>query len=164
MNSGAASKYPVMPVGQICRLPVEKIADNNSVLFLWVTVPLLHEAFCVLTEWGFEYKTAIFWRKIMSLGMGFWFRGQVEICLVGIRGEVRAFRSQRPNFVQTKAGRHSEKPEEIYRIIEEVGLEPRIELFARKKRFGWDAWGNEVESDIALTNGGELSKGLRDGI
>jgi len=151
MESGAASKYPVMPTKAICRLPVREITDDNSVLFLWATVPLLQDAFCVLTEWGFEYKTAIFWRKIMSLGMGFWFRGQVEVCMMGIKGKIRAFRCQKPNFIQAKVSQHSEKPEEIYNLIEEVSPEPRIELFARRRRPGWNCWGNEVESDIDLT-------------
>ena len=82
--------------------------------------------------------------------MGFWYRGQVEVCLVGIKGNVKAFRIQKANFIQTKALRHSEKPEEMRQLIEETGLEPRIELFARKKVEGWDCWGNEVESDIEL--------------
>lgn len=146
MISGSASKYQVMSTEDICALSVGEIADDNSVLFLWATVPMLQDAFCVFTEWGFNYKTAIFWRKIMSLGMGFWFRGQVEVCLFGIK----AFRCQKPNFIQTKAGKHSEKPEELYKLIEEVSPLPRIELFARSKRDGWDAWGNEIESDISI--------------
>ena len=86
----------------------------------------------------------------MSLGMGFWYRGQVELCLVGIRGKVKAFRIQKANFIQSKALRHSEKPEEMRQLIEATGLEPKIELFARQKVEGWDCWGNEVESDIEL--------------
>jgi len=57
----------------------------------------------------------------MSLGMGFWFRGQVEVCLLGIRGKIKPFRLQTPNFIQTKALRHSEKPIEIRRLIEATG-------------------------------------------
>jgi len=86
----------------------------------------------------------------MSLGMGFWFRGQVELCLMGIRGNVKAFRCQKPNFIQSKARSHSQKPEEMYQLIEGLGIEPKIELFARRKVEGWDCWGNEVESDIEL--------------
>lgn len=144
MNSGAASKYPVMTLKELVELPVRKIADPESVLFLWATVPLLQEGLALLNIWGYEYKTAVFWRKIMSLGLGFWLRGQVEICLLGIRGDVKPFRLQRANFIQSKALRHSEKPEEMRQIIEATGLEPRIELFARKKVEGWDCWGNEV--------------------
>ena len=150
MLSGSASKYPTMALVDIKALPIQKIASKNSVLFLWATVPLLPEAMEVLRMWGYTYKTALFWRKIMSLGMGFWFRGQVEVLLLGIKGKVKAFRIQEPNFVQTKVGKHSEKPPEFRRLIELTNLVPRIELFAREKTPGWDVWGNEVESDIEL--------------
>ena len=86
----------------------------------------------------------------MSLGMGFWFRGQIEYCLLGVKGKIKPFRLQKSNFIQSKALRHSEKPEEMRQLIEATGLTPRIELFARKKVDGWDCWGNEVESDIIL--------------
>lgn len=150
MNSGSASKYDVLSKAQIAKLPICDITDKNCVLFLWATTPLLTDGIEILYRWGFNYKTAIYWRKFMSLGMGFWFRGQVEVCLMGIKGKIKAFRMQKPNFIQTKALRHSEKPEEMRKLIEETGLQPRIELFARRKVEGWDCWGNEVESDIDL--------------
>ena len=150
MTSGSASKYQVMELKDICALPIQEIADNDCVLFLWATVPLLPDALSVLLAWGFSYKTAIIWRKIMSLGLGFWFRNQVELCLVDVKGNVKPFRLQRSNFIQTKARKHSQKPDELYEIIEWLPLFPRIELFARNKRDGWDCWGNEVESDIDL--------------
>jgi hypothetical protein len=46
-------------------------------------------------------------------------------------------------FISLK-GRHSEKPEEMRKMIEVVSYGPSIELFARKKTDGWDAWGNEI--------------------
>ena len=150
MNSGSASKYQVLSTDEICTLPIKDIRDKDCILFLWATTPLLPDAFQVMSAWGFEYKTAIYWRKIMSLGMGFWFRGQVELCLLGIKGKVKAFRSQHPNFIQYKVGKHSEKPKEFSELIEPFVIMPAIELFARKKRKGWDVWGNEIESDITL--------------
>jgi len=150
MNSGAESKYQTMDIEDIIQMPISLIADKDAVLFLWATTPLLPDALRVLSGWGFEYKTAIYWRKIMSLGMGFWFRGQVELCLLGVKGKIKPFRLQKPNFIQTKALRHSEKPEEMRQLIELTGLQPRLELFARRKVDGWDAFGNEIESDIEL--------------
>ena len=150
MISGSDAKYPVMSIDEIAKLPVSDIADKDSVLFLWTTTPMLQDAFYIMNEWGFKYKTAIYWRKIMSLGMGFWYRGQVEVCLLGIRGNIKAFRIQKANFIQTKALRHSEKPVEMRQLIEETGLEPKIELFARHKVEGWSCWGDEVHSDIEL--------------
>jgi len=150
MKSGAEAKYPTMSIDDICKLPIRDIADKNSVLFLWATVPLLPEAFKVMDAWGYKYKTMLTWRKIMSLGMGFWFRGQTEHLLLGVKGKVKAFRIQKANFIQCKAGSHSTKPVEFRSLIDMTGLEPKIELFARQKTKGWDVWGNEVESDIEL--------------
>jgi len=45
---------------------------------------------------------------------------------------------------------HSEKPEELRLMIEKVSYPPYVELFARQKANGWDAWGNEINSDIVL--------------
>ncbi len=145
MISGADAKYPTMALDDIKQLPIGEIADKDSVLFLWATVPLLPDCLSVIDAWGFEYKTALFWRKIMSLGLGFWFRGQVELCLLGVKGKVKPFRLQKPNFIQTKALRHSEKPDEIRQLIEETGLSPRIELFARQRAEGWDCLGFDVD-------------------
>lgn len=65
---------------------------------------------------------------------------------------MKAFRCQECNFIQTKVTRHSQKPEEFRQLIARAtkGLRPRIELFARTRVPGWDAWGNEVDSDIVL--------------
>ena len=151
MKSGSVSKYETMTLEDICELPVGDICLSNSVLFLWATTPLLPDCLKVLEAWGFHYKTAIYWRKIMSLGMGFWFRGQVELCLMGVRGKLKPFRLQKANFIQSKALRHSEKPEEMRQLIDATGLTGyKIELFARQRVDGWDCWGNEVDSDIEL--------------
>jgi len=150
MKSGSSSHYPVLTTDEICSLPVSNLSDKNCVLFLWSTVPMLEDGLRVLNSWGFKYKTAIFWRKIMSLGMGFWFRGQVELCLMGIRGKVKAFRCQKSNFIQSKVRLHSQKPEEFFQLIEPIIEYPAIELFAREKRGGWDAWGNGISEEINL--------------
>lgn len=149
MISGSNAKYPTLSLEEICNLPIPDISDKNCVLFLWSTTPLNDYAFEVMKAWKFQYKTKIYWRKIMSLGMGFWFRGQVEECLIGIKGNVKAFRCQKPNFIQSKVRNHSQKPEEFFQLIEpeieKYNLNPKIELFARESRVGWDSWGNEVE-------------------
>lgn len=158
MISGSAAKYPTMSLLEICTMNVRDIADpSGSVLFLWTTTPFLVDgsAPLVMKEWGFTPKTAIYWRKIMSLGMGFWFRGQVEVCLVGIRGKVKAFRCQKPNFIQSKVRAHSQKPEELWQLVEpeleKYKLSPRIELFCRgEPRPGWDGFGKECHHSQPL--------------
>ena len=150
MKSGACQKYSTLSFNKLKRFPIGDIADKNSVLFLWATVPLLPDCIELMQFWGYKYKTALFWRKIMSLGMGFWYRGQVEILLMGIKGKIKAFRIQKSNFIQAKCYKHSQKPDEFYERIENSKLNPKIELFARRKRDGWDVWGNEVNNDIEI--------------
>src|SRR3990167_10883008 len=152
MISGAEAKYPTMSVGELRSLPVKEIASKDGVLFLWTTTPMQEEAMQIMKAWGFKYKTKIYWRKIMSLGMGYWFRGQVEELWLGVRGHVKAFRLQECNIIQCKALAHSQKPEEFRQLIERAtGKMPdrrMLELFARRKYSNWSVWGNEVESDI----------------
>lgn len=150
MISGAVSKYPTMSVDAICNLPIQQIADRDSALFLWTTVPMLPDALRVMEAWGYKYKTKITWRKIMYWGMGFWFRGQIEDLLVGARGKVKAFRCQRANFIQCKVGNHSQKPEDFRELIEfatrNMTNQNRIELFARVSAPGWDCLGNGIDN------------------
>ncbi len=147
MKSGSAAKYPTMAFNEICDLPVPDICEKNSILFLWGTTPLPRHSLEVMDAWGFQFKTKIYWVK-PRLGMGFWFRGGVEECLIGIRGNVKAFRCSKPNFIQAPVRKHSQKPEEFFELIEpeldRFGLTSRIELFARNTRPGWMVWGDEV--------------------
>jgi N6-adenosine-specific RNA methylase IME4 len=171
---GAEAKYKTMTNEEIMALPIHKISERDSVCFMWVTVPLLPEGLATLKAWGFQYKTMITWRKIMSLGMGYWFRGQCEHLILGTRGNVKAFRQQKANFFesnefdldecyQSKAGKHSQKPhyfrELIDRAIQVSFREPKkLELFARSRDGlfgndeyeGWDVYGNEIENSITL--------------
>lgn len=165
MTSGSAQHYEVLTVGEISALPIRNLRHpEGSVLFLWTTVPMQPEGWEVFNAWGFDYKTSIYWIKddldeatgeISNgrLGMGHWFRGQVEVCLMGIKGDVRAFRCQRKNYVFEKSTKHSKKPEAMRRLILEATEAlggPRIELFSRDLQEGWDHWGNEVSSDVTL--------------
>ena len=148
MTSGSENKYPTMSLDEIANMPTKDIADKNSVLFLWATVPLLSESFYVMNAWGYKYKTMLTWRKIMSLGLGFWFRGQCEHLLMGVRGKIKAFKLQESNFIQCKALGHSRKPKEFRELIDRAvkNINPcnKIELFARGKAEGWDSWGDQL--------------------
>ncbi len=152
MKSGAAAHYATLTTDEICALPVRDLADKKgSVLFLWGTVPMLPDAFRVMEAWGYKYKTMLTWRKVMSLGMGYWWRGQCEHLLFGIRGKVPAFRMQECNFIQSKAGKHSAKPVEFRELIDRAaakgGLMRKVELFAREAAPGWDRWGLEAPAE-----------------
>jgi N6-adenosine-specific RNA methylase IME4 len=138
--------YPSMALDDIKALPVP--AADDCVLFLWATVPLLPEAIEVMKAWGFTYKSASTWVKDKA-GTGYWVRGVVEHLLIGRRGAVPAPApgDQFPGVVEAPRLRHSQKPdifaEHIERLFPNV---PKLEMFARERREGWAAWGNEVAS------------------
>ncbi len=150
--------YPLMTLDEVCGLPVNTITDDNCCLFLWSTPPTLKYALKVLDAWGFAYKTKAFcWVKSnvksdgFFTGMGFWTRANTEDCLIATRGHPKRIDKSVRQLVISPRLAHSEKPPEVrHRIVKLMGDLPRIELFARKKHEGWDAWGNEVESDIEL--------------
>jgi N6-adenosine-specific RNA methylase IME4 len=142
--------YETMKLNEIKAMPVESFSSMDSVLFLWATTPLLPEAFDVMQAWGWKYKTTITWHKTNNDCMGYWFRVCTEHLIVGVRGDVKPFRSMRRTLLETPRRKHSQKPNESYAMIEEVCEGPRIELFARQKREGWEAWGNQVDSEPML--------------
>jgi len=152
-------KYPLMHFDDLCGLPLPQIADGNSALFLWVTMPFLNKGIELVSKWGFVYKTVAFtWIKTntnsMGLfwGMGYYTRSNAELCLLGIRGNPLERKSHSVHSViMSPVQEHSKKPSIVReKIVELFGDLPRIELFARQKVEGWDCWGNEVESDIEL--------------
>ena len=138
--------YKVMNLEEIKKLPVQKISDDDCVLFLWATNPLIREALEVMEAWGFKYITMITWHKTNSKGMGYWFRGYTEHLLFGKKGKIKSFRSMVHNLQEAKFEKHSKKPDLFRKMIESVTkeLNPRIELFARQKIEGWDSWGDEI--------------------
>ena len=105
---------------------------------------MLPDAFEVMKVWGFTYKTLMIWVKTRTLSMGYWFRVNTEVCLIGKRGGAKAFRQKTPNLFFAPVSRHSKKPERFFQIIDPIISRPAIELFARQKREDWDSWGNEI--------------------
>jgi len=143
--------YKTMSMEEIKNLPVKDLADENCILFLWITFPVLKEVFGIIEAWGFEYSTCGFnWIKKTKegkwhFGLGYWTRANSELCLIATKGKPIRQSASVSQIIESVVGKHSEKPEIIYKKIEElIGDLPRIELFARKKREGWDVWGNEI--------------------
>ena len=141
-----------MSMQEIWDLPVKEIADNNCVLFLWITYPKLIDCIKTIEKWGFEYKTCAFsWikknKKSDSLfwGLGYYTRSNNEICLLATKGKPKRISSAVHQVVIDKIREHSRKPDCVRdRIVQLCGDLPRIELFARQRVDGWDCWGNEV--------------------
>ena len=147
--------YPMMSLEEIQKMPIGNLADENSYCFLWTTQKYLYEAKKILENWGFNHMLTMVWEKTYgkSAGMALYgFRWNAEFILVGTKGKKNMFPKTKliPAVFQAENIRHSEKPQRFYDLISLLG-EKRIDIFARKKREGWDVWGNEVESDIDLS-------------
>jgi len=137
--------YQTLTVKQLCEMPVMDIVDDNAVLFLWVTSPILAEVFGLINAWGFEYKSSFVWDKVEHV-MGHYNSVRHEFLLVCVRGTCQPDNQKLFDSVVTeKRTAHSAKPETFRKIIDTIyPLGKRIELFARKQTEGWDVYGNEV--------------------
>jgi N6-adenosine-specific RNA methylase IME4 len=138
--------YAVMDMTSICDLKVPSAED--AVLFLWATNPKLEEALQVMKAWGFTYKTNLVWVKD-KLGTGYYFRAQHELLLLGVKGKpnVPLEADRPPSVLNATRRKHSQKPEEIYVLIERMYPQGNyLELFARGKRERWTMWGNENQN------------------
>lgn len=148
----AALRYPTMSIPELCALPVPDIAADNAHLYLWVTNPKLFEGPQQIIEaWGFRYITLLTWRKQGTLGLGYYFRGDTEHVIFAVKGKAPIPPADRVrNWFEAKKVGHSIKPDLLYEIAEKVSPAPRIELFARRARDGWDSWGNQAPEETAV--------------
>jgi len=165
-KSGATQKYNTIPTGTLrfeLSILINNIAAKNAVVFFWMTVPMEREQTTVFDALDFKLKSKIFWNKTGDiiesepktvcykegrLGMGFWVRHQVEFMMIGIKGDVKAFRSAKRNLVNLPILAHSEKPGEFREYIKSItssmGKVRKIELFARSTAKTWISWGDQL--------------------
>ena len=156
MQGAAGRHYPTMTADELCAFPVAGLAARDSALFLWATFPKHPEALQLIKEWGFTYKGVAFvWLKKNKkadswfYGLGFWTRGNAEICLLATRGHPKRQASDIHQFIISPIEAHSKKPDEAReKIVALMGDLPRVELFARQIPPGWDVWGNEVAGTL----------------
>jgi N6-adenosine-specific RNA methylase IME4/ParB-like chromosome segregation protein Spo0J len=138
--------YPAMSIEELCELPVKELAEDDAVLFLWVTSPFLEDCFAVIKSWGFKYKTSFVWDKVKQ-NLGYYNSVRHEFLLICTRGSCLPDINKRYDSVVTieRSNKHSEKPEEFRQIIDSLyTYGNRIELFSRKKVDNWTVWGNEA--------------------
>ncbi len=118
-------------------------AAQNSHLYLWVTNSFMRDGFELMEQWGFKYKTCLTWCK-PQIGMGNYFRSTTEHVLFGIRGSLPTLRNNVPTHFIADRRHHSAKPESFFDLVESCSPGPYLEMFARRRRFGWHVWGNEA--------------------
>jgi N6-adenosine-specific RNA methylase IME4 len=141
-----------MSIQEIQALPVGRLAAVDCALFFWVYSPMLEEALRVMRAWGFRYcSTAFVWAKCEAsdstkfrIGNGFTTRKQTELCLLGKKGKPVRLDEGVGELIVAPRRLPMQKPDEQYERIERLYPGPYIELFARKSRPRWDAWGNQV--------------------
>lgn len=152
ISGGASNHYNTMKINELKNININKICDNNCMLFMWVTFPNLQEGLELIKEWGFKYKTLGFsWIKTNKnnkkpfFGIGYYTKRNCEICLIGVKGKPIKESNKVSSVVISPREEHSKKPNIVReKIVELCGDLPRIELFARQQVEGWDCWGNEV--------------------
>lgn len=150
IKRGADRHYPLMTIKEIKALApmVDNVAADNCHLYMWTTNNFLPDALDVMAAWGFRYVTKITWMKD-RFGLGQYFRGITEDCLFGVKGKlpykvVDGKRQQGVTGFYAPRMEHSRKPDIVHEMAERVSYGPRLEMFARRERDGWDVWGNEV--------------------
>lgn len=142
-RGAAEDHYATMTIAELCALDIEERTAEDAHLYLWVTNGFLREGFDVLAAWGFTYKTCLTWVK-PQMGMGNYFRSSTEHVLFGVRGSLRTQDRALVNWFEAPRGRHSSKPDSFYDLVERASAGPYLELFARRRRLGWESWGNEA--------------------
>lgn len=156
-GEGRSPEYDVMSDDDIAALPVADLALPDAVLLLWATNPMLPQAIATMERWGFAYKTIGFcWAKTTSaslpnqvpkyhMGLGYWSRSNVELCLLGVRGRPQRVGRGVRQLIVSPVREHSRKPELFYESAQALVRGPYVELFARTRRAGWSVWGNQVD-------------------
>jgi N6-adenosine-specific RNA methylase IME4 len=146
-NRGIDNHYPTMSLDAICALPVAESCTPDAILFLWATSPKLEEAFSVVRAWDFTYRTNMVWVKD-KIGMGYYARQKHELLLICARGNppTPIETARPPSVIEAPRGKHSQKPARFHELIEAMYPEfPKLELFARAPRAGWQSFGNQAK-------------------
>ncbi len=155
-GAGSVQRYGAMTLDELASMTIREVAADNSHLYLWTTNGFMEHAYPLARAWGFEPKTIITWTKTReadgqpSMKMGYYFRGATEHCLFCVRGSLRLIGPAEPTAILAPRTKHSVKPEAFYAMVERQSPGPRLDVFARMKREGWDVFGNEVPSDVDL--------------
>lgn len=161
---GAVKHYDTLDTNIIRALgrQVNAVAASHAHCYLWTTNAFLGDAYDVVREWGFDPKTIITWIKVTDapetlpherdedaevserIGMGHYYRNTTEHAVFGTKGNKSTERNDVPTHFFAERTEHSAKPRKFYRLVESMSDDPRLEMFARNERDGWDSWGNEV--------------------
>lgn len=149
LHRGAANHYRCASREEIAAIPVGTWADQDAHLYLWTTNAFMVEAHELAKHWGFQQRTILTWCKT-QIGMGHYFRNSTEHVLFCVRGSLKCLRRDVPTHFTAPRGRHSAKPESFYDMVETMSPGPYLDVFSRKNRMLWDAFGDECFNAVEL--------------
>lgn len=132
-----------MTLDEVALFDVKRWVPDQCHLYLWVTDAYVGHVYSITEAWGFEAKATLVWVKD-RFGMGNYYRHQHELCIFAVKGKLRLSRMNASTVFNAPMTKHSEKPDEFYRLVESCSPGPYLDVFARKKRAGWDVFGDEV--------------------
>lgn len=142
--------YSTMAVEDIAALNVNSLAANDAHLWVWGVNRILGDAYTVVSAWGFTPMSLLTWCK-PGPGMGYYLRNNTEHCVFATRGKPMVpDKKISSSWFQWPRLRHSQKPAEFFEIVESISPGPRLEMFARSARQGWDAWGDQAPAAVRL--------------
>lgn len=167
---GSKSHYDTLHYGTVLGMApqVQNATAQTAHLYLWTTNSFMREALEIVDAWGFDQKTIITWVKVTEepqglphqrdypvkvkerIGMGHYLRNVTEHMLFCTKGNLSTAENDVPNLFYAERGQHSAKPDKAYQLAEELSPGPRLDMFSRRRRKGWDSWGDETSVDKSL--------------
>lgn len=150
-KKNASNAYGTMSDQELLNLPIGLWAFPDSHLYLWALNSSLLVAHQIVKAWGFDVKTVLTWvkgriehtRLIQHIGLGYYYRNSTEHVLFAVRGSLNTLNDDVPTAFVAERHAHSEKPAAFYDMVERMSPGPYLDVFARKRRLGWDVFGNE---------------------
>jgi N6-adenosine-specific RNA methylase IME4 len=148
----SVTPYPQMTLEEIAALPISDLAEQDAHLYVWTFGPYIPEVYRLVEGWGFAASALLTGcKRPMGLGFGGAFVPTTEHVLFARRGRDVRLRRWDSTWFSFRRGEHSRKPDVLLDIVEQVSPAPRLELFARRQRLGWDTWGNEALQHVEMT-------------
>ncbi len=148
-NQGKKLPYKTLTLEEIKNFNINKFADDECLVFLWTIDKYLEDAHKILREWGFKKHCVFVWNKNTGV-CPFSVQFRNEYCLMGYRGKFKLNKIGVPTHFFAKVREHSRKPDEFYEIVKEIAATPRIDIFSREKREGFDQWGDEISKFVEI--------------
>jgi len=136
--------YPTMTIEEIRALPIPTLADEEGChIYLWITHKFLPAALSILREWGASYQCILTWVKNVGFTPYSWMYSTEHVLFARIGALPLDRMGLRLDFSADVRG-HSVKPDEFYQKVVWASPPPRLNMFARQERDGFEAWGVEL--------------------